>query len=84
MQYYHRWRIHEQSATLSANVLAKTERNMEEMLLTGRVSWIDVQFMRKAVESVLQCRRTLQWTYPMAYYLEDNFKGLFEYYQWLA
>lgn len=35
--------------------------------------------MKKAVDEVEKCRRTLQWTYAMAYYLEKgNEKELFE------
>jgi ariadne-1 len=52
---------------------------MEEMQRTGRQAWIDVQFVKKAVENVLKCQRTLRWTYVMAYYLEEsNFKAIFE------
>jgi ariadne-1 len=52
---------------------------MEEMQRTGKQRWIDVQFVKKVVENVLKCQRTLRWTYVMAYYLEEsNFKELFE------
>lgn len=52
---------------------------MEEMQLTTELTWIEVQFARKAVEEVLRCRTTLKWTYAMAYYLEkSNAKELFE------
>ena len=45
---------------------------MEELQKTTDMSWIEVQFMRKAVETVLECRMTLKWTYCFAYYLEPN------------
>jgi ariadne-1 len=52
---------------------------MEEMQLTTELTWIEVQFAKKAVEEVLRCRTTLKWTYAMAYYLEkSNAKELFE------
>lgn len=52
---------------------------MEEMQLTTDLTWIEVQFAKKAVEEVLRCRTTLKWTYSMAYYLEKtNAKELFE------
>lgn len=52
---------------------------MEEMQITSELTWIEVQFMKKAVDEVIRCRTTLKWTYAMAYYLEiGNDKYLFE------
>ena len=78
-QYYNRWANHEQSAKLSVELYAKTEKKMEEMQMTSDLTWIEVQFMKKAVDEVSKCRMTLKWTYAMAYYLEsNNQKELFE------
>ena len=78
-QYYNRWANHEQSAKLSMELYAKTEKKMEEMQITSELTWIEVQFMKKAVDEVFKCRMTLKWTYAMAYYLEHgNMKELFE------
>lgn len=78
-QYYNRWANHEQSKKLSVELYAKTEKKMEEMQITSELSWIEVQFMKKAVDEVIKCRTTLMWTYGMAYYLErGNEKELFE------
>ena len=52
---------------------------MEEMQITSALTWIEVQFMKKAVEELDKCRQTLKWTYAMAYYLaKGNEKELFE------
>ena len=52
---------------------------MEDMQITSNLTWIEVQFMKKAVEEVDKCRQTLKWTYAMAYYLsKGNEKDLFE------
>jgi len=57
----------------------KTEKKMEEMQLTTDLTWIEVQFMKKAVDIVENCRTTLKWTYAMAYYLQNgNQKAMFE------
>jgi len=57
----------------------KTEKKMEEMQLTTDLTWIEVQFMKKAVDIVENCRTTLKWTYSMAYYLQNgNQKAMFE------
>ncbi|KAI0746162.1 hypothetical protein C8Q76DRAFT_790456 [Earliella scabrosa] len=79
LHYYNRWANHEQSAKLSMELYAKTEKKMEEMQITSELTWIQVQFMKKAVDVVFRCRMTLKWTYAMAYYLAlGNEKELFE------
>ncbi|KAF8629287.1 hypothetical protein AX15_003534 [Amanita polypyramis BW_CC] len=79
LHYYNRWANHEQSAKLSRDLYAKTEKKMEDMQITSSLTWIEVQFMKKAVEEVEKCRMTLKWTYAMAYYLaKSNEKDLFE------
>jgi ariadne-1 len=59
---------------------------MEEMQQSSEFSWIQVQFLKGAVEVLLKSRQTLMWTYCLGYYLarkvnstaifEDNQKDL--------
>jgi len=43
------------------------------------MSWIEVQFLRRAVDVLGECRRTLMYTYAFAYYLQrDNQAEIFE------
>ena len=52
---------------------------MQEMQETSELTWIQVQFAKKAVDEVIKCRMTLKWTYAMAYYhAMGNEKELFE------
>jgi hypothetical protein len=44
---------------------------MEEMQ-QHNMSWIEVQFLKKAVDILCECRRTLMFTYVFAYYLKKN------------
>ncbi|MCO5610414.1 hypothetical protein L7F22_064651 [Adiantum nelumboides] len=61
------------------DLYSRTEKKMEEMQLTSDLTWIEVQFLKKAVDTVTECRMTLKWTYAMAYYLaRDNMTELFE------
>ncbi|GJE90031.1 RING-5 domain-containing protein [Phanerochaete sordida] len=79
LHYYNRWANHEQSAKLSVELYAKTEKKMEEMQMSSDLTWIEVQFMKKAADEVFKCRMTLKWTYAMAYYLDSgNQKELYE------
>lgn len=47
------------------------QEKMEEMQ-QHNMSWIEVQFLKKAVDILCQCRRTLMFTYVFAYYLKKN------------
>lgn len=44
---------------------------MKELQQLG-MSWVEVQFMKKAVDILCQCRQTLMYTYVFAYYLRKN------------
>jgi len=79
LHYYNRYANHEQSARLDKELHAKTERKMEEMQNTSDMSWIEVQFLRSAMDVTVSCRMTLKWTYAFAYYLVSNHQtDLFE------
>ncbi|KAI9017365.1 hypothetical protein BC832DRAFT_569937 [Gaertneriomyces semiglobifer] len=79
LHYYNRYANHEQSAKLSADLLQKTAVKMEALQASTSLTWIEVQFLRKAVDVLLESRMTLKWTYSLAYYLRrDNMTELFE------
>lgn len=42
------------------------------MQISSELSWIEVQFLSKAVDTLTKVRTTLKWTYAMAFYLEKN------------
>jgi len=54
---------------------------------SGSQTWMDVQFLKVAVEQVLQCRKVLKYTYVFAYFLHEEQghtpeeRNLFEYLQ---
>ena len=50
---------------------AAVKERMEEMQLHN-MSWIEVQFLKKAVDVLCQCRQTLMYTYVFAFYLRKN------------
>ena len=51
---------------------------MEEMQHQN-MSWIEVQFLKKAVDVLCHCRQTLMYTYVFAFYLKrDNQSIIFE------
>jgi len=44
---------------------------MEEMQALN-MTWIEVQFLKKAVDVLCQCRQTLMYTYVFAFFLKRN------------
>jgi len=52
--------------------LYKTVRDKMTEMQQLNMSWIEVQFLRKAVDILCQCRQTLMYTYVFAYYLRKN------------
>lgn len=72
IQYYNRYANHEQSIKLEKELLTRIERKMEQMQLSSELSWIEVQFLSKAVDTLTKVRTTLKWTYAMAFYLAKN------------
>lgn len=78
-QYFNRFANHEQSAKLDRDLYSKTEKKMEKLQHTTNLTWIEVQFLKKAVDTLTECRMTLKWTYCMAFYLKrNNMTELFE------
>lgn len=79
LHYFNRWANHEQSARLDEQLYQKTERKMEEIQHTSELTWIEVQFVKRAADVLLEARMTLKWTYAMAFYLKKcNSTYIFE------
>jgi len=69
--YCNRYMNHNQSMKLENKLYAMVKEKMEEMQ-QHNMSWIEVQFLQKAVDILCDCRRTLMYTYVFAYYLRKN------------
>lgn len=69
--YCNRYMNHMQSLKFENKLYASIKEKMEEMQ-HHNMSWIEVQFLRKAVDVLCQCRQTLMYTYVFAYYLKKN------------
>lgn len=60
-----------QSLRFEHKLYAQVKQKMEEMQ-QHNMSWIEVQFLKKAVDVLCQCRATLMYTYVFAFYLKKN------------
>lgn len=71
LHYCNRYMNHMQSLKFENKLYAKIKEKMEEMQ-KHNMSWIEVQFLKKAVDVLCQCRQTLMFTYVFAFYLKKN------------
>ncbi|SCZ93170.1 BZ3500_MvSof-1268-A1-R1_Chr6-2g08505 [Microbotryum saponariae] len=72
LHYYNRYANHEQSIKLEKELALRTEKKMDEMQEHSTLSWIEVQFLAKAVQELTRARTILKWTYAMTFYLAKN------------
>ncbi|VDO97102.1 unnamed protein product [Soboliphyme baturini] len=78
LHYCNRYMNHMQSLKFENKLYVTVKCKMEEMQ-QHNMSWIEVQFLRKAVDVLCKCRRTLKYTYVFAYYLlRSNQSIIFE------
>lgn len=79
LHYYNRYANHEQSAKLDKDIALKTEKKMTQLQSASGMSWIEVQYLSSASQSLQTCRQTLKWTYAFAFYLaRNNLTEMFE------
>jgi len=69
--YCNRYMNHLQSLKFENKLYAMVKDKMEEMQ-QHNMSWIEVQFLKKSLDILCECRRTLMYTYVFAYYLRKN------------
>lgn len=69
--YFNRYANHLQSLKFESKLYTGVQKKMEEMQ-QHNMSWIEVQFLKQAVDVLCDCRRTLNYTYVFAYYLRKN------------
>ena len=70
LHYYKRYHNHHESLRLEKKLLDEVRKRMESM--QQHMSWIEVQFLQIAWDVLRQCRQTLMYTYPFAFYLKRN------------
>jgi ariadne-1 len=83
LHYYKGYAAHDQSLKFANQQRDQAEKRMVEMQETERSAWIDVQFLKNAVEQLIDCRRVLKYTYVLGFFLVDGSseKELFEHNQ---
>lgn len=80
--YFQRYTNHDQAGKFAAKHREAASRRMAELQAAGGLDYSDVTFLNDATEALLECRRTLKYTYAFGYYMRDGGeKSLFEHLQ---
>lgn len=71
--YYHRWINHSNSLKFEKAFKEECQNKIQEKIMKNDGgTLVDWEFLAEAVENLTRARFTLQYTYPYAYYLEEN------------
>lgn len=71
--YYHRWINHSNSLKFEKAFKEQCQQKIQEKIMKNDGgTLVDWEFLAEAVENLTRARFTLQYTYPYAYYLEEN------------
>ena len=63
---------HTRTHTYTHTQLYEMAHGKMQELQTMNISWIEAQFMTRAVDVLCQCRQTLMYSYCFAFYLKKN------------
>jgi ariadne-1 len=82
LHYYQRYHNHGNSKRFAERIRDRNEERMSKLQEQTNSSFIEVQFLKTAMDQVFELRQVLQFTYVYAYYLEDpDERELFEFLQ---
>jgi len=70
--YFTRFENHQKSIKFAERIRADAEKKMNKMQDMEGSSMNQVHFLLEAVNTVIDCRRLLQWSYPWAFLLDDG------------
>jgi len=70
--YYTRWDVYRKSIAFAERIKETAEKRMEALQAMKGVSLSGVKFLLDAVETVIACRKLLQWSYVWSYILKDQ------------
>jgi ariadne-1 len=78
VHYFTRYQTHNQSLELEGKLLELVQKRIKQMQAEA-MSYTEQKAIQRAFEVLQQCRRTLKYTYPFAYYLaRTNQSEIFE------
>lgn len=63
---------HNQSLKFESKLNEIVQEKMKGLQELHKMSWIEVQFLQKAIDGLISSRRTLMYTYVFAFYLKSS------------
>lgn len=72
LHYFHRYTVHEESKKFEGKLWESVNAKMRAIQDTDPSRLVDVQYVFDATEQLIECRRTLKYTYVFGFYLEDG------------
>lgn len=72
--YFQRFQTHQISAKQDFKLSDSISSLIKKLQRTQGISWIDCQFLKSCIVSLLNARLTLQWSYVFCFFLKDNNK----------
>jgi ariadne-1 len=70
--YFTRFENHQKSIKFAERIRVDAEKKMNKMQDMEGTSLNQVTFLLEAVNTVIDCRRLLQWSYPWSFILDDG------------
>eukprot|EP01112_Ceratiomyxa_fruticulosa_P023049 TRINITY_DN8658_c0_g2_i2.p1 TRINITY_DN8658_c0_g2~~TRINITY_DN8658_c0_g2_i2.p1 ORF type:complete len:571 (+),score=108.81 TRINITY_DN8658_c0_g2_i2:228-1940(+) len=72
LHYFHRYTVHEESKKFEGKLWESVNAKMRAIQDTDPSRLVDVQYVFDATEQLIECRRTLKYTYVFGFYLEEG------------
>lgn len=73
LHFYQRYHNHNNAQKFASGQREATEKRMVDMQeASSDMTWIDVQFLKDAVDMLIECRRVLKFTYVYGFYLPHD------------
>jgi len=70
-RHYERYKMHEDSARLAGKFFEKTEKKIAALVDSSEhMTYIDFDYLNKAVELIFECRRVLKYSYGAMFFEE--------------
>jgi ariadne-1 len=65
LHYYQRFHEHNNSLKFASKQREIADSKMVQLQESEKSAWINVQYLRQAVDQVIECRRVLKFTYVL-------------------
>ncbi|GMM33221.1 E3 ubiquitin-protein ligase [Saccharomycopsis crataegensis] len=72
LHFFDRFQAHQVSINKDCKVYEKISDKIKSLQKSQGISWMEGQFLKNSISTLVKARSTLQWSYVFSYYLKDN------------